>query len=122
MSEIKSFKDLRTWCEAQDLVEEIYRATLLFPVSESNGLINQMRRAAVSVPSNIAEGMGRSTTRELSQFLIIARGSVHELLSQLETSRRLKFLSAENCTSLSNRYQGLGSGINSHLTQLSKYK
>ncbi|OGL63567.1 hypothetical protein A3C09_04075 [Candidatus Uhrbacteria bacterium RIFCSPHIGHO2_02_FULL_47_44] len=122
MVEINSFRDLRTWRESQDLVEEIYRVTEKFPVGELNKLVDQMRRAAVSVPSNIAEGMGRSSTKELSQFLIIARGSVHELLSQLETSKRLKFLLTEDFLSLSHRYRGLGAGISSHLTSISKYK
>lgn len=122
MAEINSFKDLRTWREAQDLVEEIYRVTERFPQSEINKLVDQMRRAAISVPSNIAEGMGRSSTKELSQFLIIARGSVHELLSQLETSKRLKFLLTEDFYSLNHRYRGLGVGISSHLNSISKYK
>ncbi len=122
MTAIKSFRDLRTWHEAQGLVEEIYRVTSIFPASEDNGLINQMCRAAVSVPSNIAEGMGRSSTKELSQFLVIARGSVHELLSQLETAKRLKFLPVTDFELLSKRYFGLNAGINSHLQSIEKYK
>lgn len=122
MTEIKSFKDLRTWEESQRLVEEIYRVTRLFPVSEEKGLVDQMRRAAVSVPSNIAEGMGRGTAKELIQFLTIARGSIHELLSQIDTSGRLRFLSLKDSDQLSKDYLGLNAGINAHISQLTKYK
>ncbi len=122
MAEIKSFKDLRTWNEAQNLVEEIYRVTDLFPKSEEKGLIDQMRRAAVSVPSNIAEGMGRGTAKELIQFLTIARGSIHELLSQLDTARRLTFLSLTDFDQLTKQYLGLNAGMNAHISQLLKYK
>ncbi len=122
MSEIKTFKDLRTWNESQRLVEEIYRVTYLFPKSEEKGLIDQMRRASVSIPSNIAEGMGRGTAKELIQFLIIARGSIHELLSQLDTAKRLQFLPLQDFDQLSERYLGLNAGMNNHISQLTKYK
>lgn len=122
MSEIKTFKDLRTWNEAQSLVEEIYRVTFLFPNSEEKGLIDQMRRACISIPSNIAEGMGRGTAKELIQFLIIARGSIHELLSQLDTAKRLRFLPFKDFDQLSERYLGLNAGMNNHISQLTKYK
>jgi len=72
-------------------VTEIYEATHAFPRNELYGLTNQLRRAAVSVPSNIAEGQGRGSEKELRQFLCIARGSTCELQTQLEIARRLGF-------------------------------
>jgi four helix bundle protein len=122
MSEIKSHTDLRTWQEGQNLIEEIYRITSFFPEEERFGLTSQIRRAAVSVPSNIAEGMGRGSAKDLIRFLMIARGSLQETLSQLETARRLSFLTQTDFNSLARRYTGLLIGINSHLSSLLKYK
>ena len=71
-----SHKDLIVWQRAMQLVVDVYRATKAFPREETYGLISQMRRAAVSIPSNIAEGKGRYSRKELSQFLLNARGSL----------------------------------------------
>jgi len=87
----KSYRDLIAWQKAMDLVEIIYGITSSFPVEERYGLISQMRRCAVSIASNIAEGHGRLTTRDWQHFLSQARGSAHELETQLMLSRRLKF-------------------------------
>src|SRR5260221_12214958 len=78
-----SFQDLRIWQESMDLTVEIYRATSDFPRHEIYGLISQMRRAAVSVPSNIAEGKGHRSDPEFVRFLFHARGSLLELQTQL---------------------------------------
>jgi four helix bundle protein len=75
-----------------DLVEEVYRVTGTFPSRELFGLVSQMRRAAVSVPSNLAEGAARDSTREFAQFLSIAKGSVSELDTQFQLAVRLGFL------------------------------
>lgn len=104
------------------MIAVIYDVTSRFPDEERFGLISQMRRAAVSIPSNIAEGMGRGSAKELIRFLLIARGSLHEIRSQLETVRLLSFLSKEDFDKLMIRYTGLDAGINSHLETLSKYK
>jgi four helix bundle protein len=90
--EVKSFKDLLIWQRSIDLVESIYRITEDFPAKESFGLVSQMRKAAVSIPSNIAEGYGRQSTGSYSQFLSIARGSLFELETQIEICLRLKYL------------------------------
>jgi four helix bundle protein len=90
---IKSYKDLIIWQRSMDLVELIYRITEVFPAKENFGLISQMRRAAVSIPSNIAEGYGRQSTGSYGQFLLIARGSLYELETQIEICCRLKYIS-----------------------------
>ena len=85
-------KDLLAWREAMLLVEAVYRDTERFPRDETFGLRAQARRAAVSVPSNIAEGSGRNSPGELKQFVGIASGSLAELETQLELSVRLGFM------------------------------
>jgi four helix bundle protein len=94
------YRQLAVWQRAQNLALAIYRSTDGFPVRERYGLAAQMRRAAVSVVSNIAEGCGRQGDRELSRFLRIARGSVHELECQLTLSRDLGYLKGELWTVL----------------------
>ncbi len=87
----RGHKDLRVWQSAMLLVEDVYRLTSTFPREEQFGLTSQMRRAAVSVPSNIAEGATRSGTKELLYFLGVATGSLAELDTQLDLSLRLKY-------------------------------
>jgi four helix bundle protein len=87
-----TYEDLKVWRRAMDLVLEIYRSTSSFPKQEIYGLTSQMRRAAVSIPSNIAEGKGRFYRKELLQFLFHARGSLLELQTQITIGRELGFL------------------------------
>lgn len=87
-----NFKDLKIWDKAMDLAVDVYKATSNFPTEEKYGLTSQMRRCAVSVPSNIAEGAGRNTNGEFRQFLGIANGSSFELQTQLILSNRLKLI------------------------------
>lgn len=82
MQKITSYRDMEVWHEARKLAKLIYAKTSQFPSSERFGITHQMRRAAVSVPSNIAEGFGRSTTKEKSQFYYVAKGSLAELETQ----------------------------------------
>jgi len=96
----KPHRDLRVWQQAMDLVIEIYDATKQFPSEEKFGLTSQMRRCAVSIPSNIAEGAAKSSQSDYARFLTIAVGSVAELDTQLELAKRLSFLSEENHHSL----------------------
>ncbi len=88
------FKDLIVWEKSMDLVEITYELVKKFPREEQFELASQMRRAAVSIPSNIAEGQGRKTNREFLRFLSIARGSRAELETQLLLAQRLGYLSA----------------------------
>ncbi|MCK0125010.1 four helix bundle protein [Gelidibacter sp. F2691] len=84
-------KDLDVWKKSMDLVEVVYRLSSQFPSDERFGLTSQMRRAAVSLPSNIAEGAGRKSDKELIQFLHIALGSLGELDTQYLIAVRLKY-------------------------------
>jgi four helix bundle protein len=85
----KSYRELVAWQKAMLLVTQIYRATKTFPVEERYGLTNQLRRAAVSVPSNIAEGQGRFSSRDFHRFLGTARGSLVEIETQVEIAKNL---------------------------------
>jgi four helix bundle protein len=89
---IKSYRDLEAWQKGMDLVQEIYRISKQFPKEELLGLTAQMRRAAVSVPANIAEGQGRLQTAEFTRFLSIARGSLTEVETYLLVSVRLEYI------------------------------
>ena len=91
-----SYRDLVVWQKAMDVVEKVYRFTQDFPKEETYGLVAQMRRAAVSVPSNIAEGQGRMSRGEFRQFLGQARGSLLELETQVLIAERLGYLQATN--------------------------
>jgi four helix bundle protein len=94
---MKSFRDLELWQLSMDLVLDVYRATKEFPNSEKFGIMSQMQRAAVSIPSNIAEGSGRRNAKEFIQFLYIAKGSLAELETQLELCYRLHYLQNLDC-------------------------
>jgi four helix bundle protein len=91
----RSFRDLIVWQRSIQLAASVYRLTGVFPKEEMYGLTSQIRRSAVSVPSNIAEGQGRLSTGEFRQFPGIARGSNFELQTQLEIARTLKFGNSE---------------------------
>jgi len=112
MTTNSSFHDLRIWQEAMDLTVEIYRVTGGFPKHETYGLVSQMRRAAVSVPSNIAEGKGYRSDSEFVRFLLHARGSLLELQTQLLIARRLQYLSEEKANELCRSGDGIGRGLN----------
>lgn len=91
-SDIRSHKDLKVWQESMDLVTEIYRLSDCFPENEKYGLISQIRRCAISIPSNIAEGCARKGNRELLQYLYISLGSLAELETQYEIAQNLKYI------------------------------
>jgi four helix bundle protein len=97
---INSFRDLRVWRLGMDLVTHIYRFTQFFPREEQYGLTSQMRRAAVSVPSNIAEGHARESSKEYLNHLSIVQGSLAELQTQIEIAMRLDFVKGETAREL----------------------
>lgn len=94
---IKSYKELIVWQKAMDLAEEVYLISKKFPKEELYSLTNQIRRAVISVASNIAEGQSRKSTLEFSQFLSIAQGSVAEVETQILLSIRLKYQTEAQC-------------------------
>jgi four helix bundle protein len=96
---VSGYQDLLVWQRSMNLVESVYRLTESFPSVEQWGLVSQMRRAAISVPSNIAEGYGRQATGEYRHHLSIARGSLLELETQILLSQRLKYLKPEDADS-----------------------
>lgn len=98
MGYIKTYKELIVWQKAMELVKEIYLLTEKFPRSELYGIVMQMRRAAISIPSNIAEGYGRKSPKEYSQSYSIAYGSALELETQLIISRDLKLTKPQEVT------------------------
>nr|WP_277121029.1 four helix bundle protein [Bacteroides ndongoniae] len=99
---MKTHKDLLVWKKSIDLVEQIYTFTKQFPKEELYGITNQMRRCAVSIPANIAEGSGRKNKAEFIQFLHIALGSASELETHLIISQRLGFLSSNSYDEIMN--------------------
>ena len=109
---MKGHRDLEVWQKAMQLVTDIYRETAAFPRSEVYGLTNQVRRAAVSVPSNIAEGWGRSSRKEFSHFLCDARGSVLEVETQLEIAKNLGYLSDKSANELLSKTNEIGRMLN----------
>ena len=112
------YKNLEIYREAIELVTDIYKVTEDFPQNEQYGMVSQMRRCAVSIPSNIAEGCGRYSDKETVKFLSIAAGSIEELDTQLEIALRLNFI--DDISSLSEKLQkvkALIGGLKKHLTQ-----
>ena len=92
---VKTHKDLDVWKKAMSFVTELYKITATFPKDERYGLTSQMRRAAVSIPSNISEGAARQSNKEFIQFLYIALGSNVEIETQLNIARNLNFINDE---------------------------
>ena len=97
----RSYRDLNVWKLSIELVKDIYQITTKFPPAEIYGLTNQMRRAAISIPSNIAEGQGRNSFKEFKQFIAIALGSLAELETQLIISHEIGYLNREDSSKLS---------------------
>src|SRR5690349_11368468 len=92
MARVSHFRQLRGWQQGMDIVDAVYRATNVFPQSELYGLSGQIRRAAVSVPSNIAEGHTRASTKEYLNHISMAQASLAEVETQLEIATRLGYL------------------------------
>jgi len=103
----ESFHDLRVWKKAMDLVVDVYQLTSTFPPEEKFGLTSQMRRAAISIPSNIAEGHGRRSAKEFVRFLWIANGSLVELETQILIAERLRFIPSEQGQEICNGLQDI---------------
>lgn len=118
MEKIKSFKELRIWQKGIELVKDIYKLTANFPKEEVYGLTSQMRRSAVSIPSNIAEGFKRFHSKEYMQFLHIALGSAAELETQIIISKELGFINESELQSVSENIDHLSKMISALLNKL----
>lgn len=117
MSE-KRFENLWDWNEAENLAGKIYETVSKFPSEEKYLLASQLKRAAVSVFSNIAEGCGRGTDKDYSRFLIQARGSIQEILAQLHFAKSRGYISKEEYEIFYQRYNRLAAAINNHVNFL----
>ena len=113
---MRKYRELVAWQVGFDLAKRIYLLTDAFPKSEAFGLASQMRRAAVSIPSNLAEGAGRSTKRDFAQFVTIARGSLNELETQYLLAQELGFCAGDDeVNSMIERLYGLINGLRNTL-------
>ncbi|MEI6085462.1 MAG: four helix bundle protein [Verrucomicrobiota bacterium] len=115
---MKSYKELEVWQQAVELTVAMYRATAKFPAEEKFGLVSQLRRAASSVPANIAEGWGRGSTKEYIQFLLIARGSLMEVETHLIIAARLDYLDRPRLDQLQSDIQRIGMMLNGLIQSL----
>src|SRR5437899_7447298 len=107
-----NYNELSVWQKSVDLVVQIYATTTEFPSDKVFGLRLQMRRSAGSIPSNIAEGQGRSTSKDYRRFILHARGSLLELETQIVISERLNLVSSEICVELRERTREIGRMLN----------
>ena len=114
----QNFRDLKIWQEGYRLALEVYEITRSFPRDELFGLTNQIRRASVSIPSNIAEGTGRWGVKDKIQFLMIARGSLTETQSHLSIAFGLKYLTEDKYKQLDDAYEILARSLNAFIKSL----
>jgi len=121
-SGVKSYRDLVAWQKGMDLTVHVYQATTHFPAGERFGLMAQMRRAAVSVPANIAEGFGRGGGADFRRFVLMARGSLFELQTHGELARRLGWLKGKTLTLLRQGSQELDAILTGLIRSLGKAK
>jgi four helix bundle protein len=118
MNKIRSYKDLLIWQKSMDLVEMIYGITVRLPSQEQWGLTSQMRRAAISVPSNIAEGYGRQATGEYRHHLTFARGSLLELETQILLCQRLGYFKKDETNTLLDEVQTISKMLSSLISKI----
>ncbi|HEX8161126.1 MAG TPA: four helix bundle protein [Pyrinomonadaceae bacterium] len=117
-NQIRDHRDLIAWQKAMNLVTSVYKASRVFPKEEAYGLTSQLRRAAVSVPANIAEGQGRRSKPEFRQFLGHARGSLLELDTHSEIALRLEYINRQQHAQLQEQLSEVGRIINGLLRSL----
>jgi four helix bundle protein len=118
---VKSYKDLVVWQKGIMLVDLVYAVTGKFPKEEMYGLTNQIRRAAVSIPANIAEGWGRDSTKNYLQFLRISRGSLYEVETMLTISFNQKYLDETSLITLTDKISEVGRMLNTLIKKLTDY-
>ena len=115
---IKTYRDLDIWKVSIQLVKEVYKLTEQFPKQEMYGLVNQMRRAGISIPSNVAEGFRRYHNKEYKQFLYVSLGSCAELETQVTIARELDYISEENEVALLEKMDHISRMISNLLKKL----
>lgn len=120
MNNESTHKKLKVWQESVEFVTDVYQQLRAFPKEERFGLVTQRQRAAVSIPSNIAEGAARRNTKEYLQFLFIARGSLSEVDTQLDIACKLGYLKSSSYKSLSERLVGISKMLNGLIKALEK--
>ena len=116
----RSYQDLIVWQKAMGLVTDVYRTTAKFPRDEVYGLTSQVRRAAVSVPSNIAEGQGRLSEKEFRHFLGLSRGSLMEVETQLQIAENLGYLEQDETKKILQSASEIGKILNGLIASVSK--
>lgn len=114
----KSWRELKVWQKAHDLVLRVYKETAVFPKEEIYGLTSQVKRAAISIPANIVEGHSRNTDKEFANFLHISRGSLEELRYLLLLSQELGFLKADIYDSIENDCMSISRMLNSFIVKV----
>ena len=117
---MKSYRDLIVWQKSMSWVTIVYSLTSKIPESEKFGLISQIRRSSVSIPSNIAEGYGRNYKKDYSRFLQISRGSLFECQTQIEIAINLGFISREDCKEINDLSIEIEKMLNSLINKLSE--
>ncbi len=115
---MKDYKELEVWQKAVHLATSLYEVTRPFPDNEKFGLTSQVRRAATSVPANIAEGWGRGSTNEYVQFLYVARGSLLELETHLIIAHRLGYLTGDQSALVQKQVESIGMMLNRPIGRL----
>lgn len=118
MATVRNYRELIVWQKAMDLVELVYQATRQFPKEELYGLTSQVRRSAVSIPSNIAEGQARKSTAEFLNFLSIANGSRAEMETQILLARRLKYVTNDTARQILNLSEEVNRLLNGLMNSL----
>ena len=115
---MKTHKDLDVWKKSLDLVDIIYETQVFLPKTEQYGISSQMTRSAISIPSNIAEGCGRNSNKELLQFLNIARGSLAELETQVLICKRRKWISENQYSEINTLMESIGKMLSKFVSSL----
>ena len=120
MTAVRNYRELIVWQKAMDLVELVYQATKQFPKEELYGLTSQVRRSAVSIPSNIAEGQARKSTAEFLNFLSIANGSRAEMETQILLAQRLNYVTSDTAQHILNLSEEVNRLLNGLMNSLKK--
>jgi len=115
---MNNYREILVWQKSMELVSDVYKNSANFPSSESYGLTSQIRRSAISIPSNIAEVYGRNHSKDYIRFLEISRGSLYELQTQIEIAFNLEFFNRDKFDSMSKNYHEVEKMLNSLISKI----